>query len=519
MDRDSMIGLLKDDLIDLILALQAEIAELKARLNDKATPQNSSLPPSKAYKANIASNEDEALSADAPDTGSPPPEDPSSEDPSSEDPSSEDPSSEDPSSEDPSSEDPKAAIKTDTKAGSPRRKPRSGEKQGFFRALHENPDAIKQFYAKCPANHPNPELFTPENQVLAAEYDRIDLPPTQPHVTRVQIFSVKDKQNQKHRGDPESDGHAWFAPNKTIFSDRIHMLVAHFHATQAIGFERLTHFMNDVFGLRVSEGSLVNMIRRGKILLENAKNTIKALILGEKELKSDETTMRVEGQNHWFWSFLNAMGAVFECAASRGKAVVSAFLGDVRPDYWQSDRYGGQKGWSTKGYQVCLAHLIRDCQRAIDRGDAKFAPKVQELLKRACRIGRRRDRLKLETLTQYQGRFDRELSALFPLAEGCAAAEKLRASLMRDRAGLWTFMTVPELDATNNVCERALRPCVTFRKVTNGFRSTWGADTYAATRSIQETARLNKKSPFQALSDALKNVCTLPKRQTELAGA
>jgi transposase len=495
MDRDSMIGLSKEALIDLILALQAEIAELKARLNDKATPANSSLPPSKAYKANIASSEDEALPADAPDRDSKT------------------------TPEDPSSHDPSAATKTDPKAGSPRRKPRSGAKQGFFRALHENPDETKQFYAKAPENHPNPELFAPENQILVAEYDRIDLPPIKPHVTRVQIFSVKDKQNKKHRGDPAAEGHPWFAPNKTIFSDRIHILVAHLHATYGMGFEKKKYFLSDVFGLTSCEGSLVNMLRRGKPLLENAKSAIKALVLSQKELKSDETTMRVEGHNHWFWSFLNAMGAVFECAASRGKAVVSAFLGDVRPDYWQSDRYAGQKGWSTKGYQVCLAHLIRDCQRAIDRGDTKFAPKVQELLKRACRIGRRRDRLKMETLTQYQGRFDRELSALFPLADGCAPAEKLKESLMRDRAGLWTFMTVLELDATNNVCERALRPCVTFRKVTNGFRSEWGADTYAATRSIQETARLHKKSPFQALADALKNICLLPKRHTELVGA
>lgn len=483
-----MIGLSKEALVDVILALQAENAKLKALLKDKATPANSSLPPSQAFKANLASSEEASPDA-APDTASDKPDSSKQSDP------------------------PPPSQSTTS-----RRKPRSGEKQGFFRALAENPDDIKPFYAKAPAHHPNPELFAPENQVLIREYDRIDLPEIKPHVTRVQIFGVKDKQNQNHRGDPAAEGHPWFAPNKTIFSDRIHLFVTHLHTTYAMGFEKLTHALRDLFGLTSSEGSLVTMLRRGKVLLIEAKNAIKATILGEKTLKSDETTMRVDGHNHWFWTFLNAAGAVFESSASRGKAVVSAFLGDVRPDYWQSDRYTGQKGWSTKGYQVCLAHLIRDCQRAMDRGDARFAPKVQELFKRACRIGRRRDRLKMETLIQYQGRFDRDLSALFPLAGGCKEAEDLRASLMKDRAGLWTFMTVLELDATNNVCERALRPCVTFRKVTNGFRSHWGADTYAAARSIQETARLHKKSPFQALSHALKNVCYLPKKQPVLMG-
>ena len=37
--------------------------------------------------------------------------------------------------------------------------------------------------------------------------------------------------------------------------------------------------------------------------------------------------------------------------------------------------------------------------------------------------------------------------------------------------------------------EQALRPCVVFRKVTNCFRSEWGANLYADVRSVFETAR------------------------------
>ena len=37
--------------------------------------------------------------------------------------------------------------------------------------------------------------------------------------------------------------------------------------------------------------------------------------------------------------------------------------------------------------------------------------------------------------------------------------------------------------------ERALRPCTVFRKITNGFRTEWGAKLYADIRSIIETAR------------------------------
>ena len=110
--------------------------------------------------------------------------------------------------------------------------------------------------------------------------------------------------------------------------------------------------------------------------------------------------MRVGKSNWWLWVFHHGDSAVF-VAALRAKAVVEDFLGDLRPDYWVSDRYGGQMGWASKEHQVCLAHLIRDVQYAIDAGDAVFAPDLRHLLERACPIGRRRERLTDATLKTY----------------------------------------------------------------------------------------------------------------------
>jgi len=55
-------------------------------------------------------------------------------------------------------------------------------------------------------------------------------------------------------------------------------------------------------------------------------------------------------------------------------------------------------------------------------------------------------------------------------------------------------MTNRAVPATNNVSERHLRPSVIFRKVTNGFRCEWGAETYAAFRSVISTAKANRAS-------------------------
>jgi len=53
--------------------------------------------------------------------------------------------------------------------------------------------------------------------------------------------------------------------------------------------------------------------------------------------------------------------------------------------------------------------------------------------------------------------------------------------------------------AHNNASERALRPSVIHRKVTGGFRSTWGADAYAALASVINTTKQRGQSVFDTL--------------------
>ncbi len=83
------------------------------------------------------------------------------------------------------------------------------------------------------------------------------------------------------------------------------------------------------------------------------------------------------------------------------------------------------------------------------------------------------------------------------------ADRKLHRRITRQRAALFTFVTDLEVPPTNNISERQLRPSVIFRKVTNGFRSAWGAETYAAFRSLVSTAKLKEKNILTAIQHAL----------------
>lgn len=68
---------------------------------------------------------------------------------------------------------------------------------------------------------------------------------------------------------------------------------------------------------------------------------------------------------------------------------------------------------------------------------------------------------------------------------------------------LLTFLSHPEVTAGNNGSERELRPTATYRKVTDGFRSDWGADLFAAMRSVIGTAKRSGIEAYQAIRTTL----------------
>ena len=59
------------------------------------------------------------------------------------------------------------------------------------------------------------------------------------------------------------------------------------------------------------------------------------------------------------------------------------------------------------------------------------------------------------------------------------------------------------MTADNNASARELRPIATYRKVTGGFRSDWGADLYAGVRSVIGTAARRGIDAYRAIRATL----------------
>jgi len=354
---------------------------------------------------------------------------------------------------------------------------------GTHRPLHPNPTSKRDVFA-CHCQGCGADV-SGVAQSPCETYDRVEIPEIKPDVTRVSLHGgVCPGCAKRFKAEPPEG----LGPGSP-FGPNLRAFVIYLRSVQGIPLARLSDVLLDLFGLDISEGALVNILSASREPFTAQMNLIKAQLLSGTALASDETGMRVGKANWWLWVFHHGDSAIFVADKHRSKAVVQAFLGEWRPDYWISDRYGGQMGWAEKEHQVCLAHLIRDIKYAIEAGDTVLGPGLKGLLKRACAIGRRRDKLADSTLKIYEADLNRRLDRLMSLNPTHKAGCKLQRMIKKVRRHLFVFVTRRDLTATNNGSERALRPCAVYRKITNGFRSEWGAKLYADVRSVVETAR------------------------------
>jgi transposase len=273
------------------------------------------------------------------------------------------------------------------------------------------------------------------------------------------------------------------------FGPRLAATVVYLKHEQHLSYERVRQLCQDLFGVAVSEGGASAIMRRAGAVAQPVATEIGEHVARSAVIGSDETSARVAGRTWWQWVFRSMVGVYFLMRASRGAKVIEEVMGKQQAACWVSDCLSAQLKAPARRRQVCLAHQLRDLQRLLD----------QALFREAIHLWKRRTELYPQgyarRVTELEGRLD----ALLQRRVRGALARRLRKRYRRHREHLFVFLHCPEVPPDNNACERALRPSVIHRKVTNGFRSEWGAQAYAALATVIETAKLHDHNVFDTL--------------------
>jgi len=139
-------------------------------------------------------------------------------------------------------------------------------------------------------------------------------------------------------------------------------------------------------------------------------------------------------------------------------------------------------GYTGRVWAVELRHLFG---RAIHLHGIRDTLTPASFTRRRRRIENAVDRLVFRTF--------------LPEQPDTANARRLQERYREHRASLFVFFDRPDVPPTNNASEQDLRPSVIHRKVTGGYRSQRGADISAIFTSLLTTARKQGGNLFQAL--------------------
>lgn len=285
--------------------------------------------------------------------------------------------------------------------------------------------------------------------------------------------------------------------------------VAYLHSRQYIPFERIKELFKDQLGLSLSIGSICNMItqlaQKAMPVYEQIKERISQAIYAG----TDETSMKVNGKKHWFWTWQNERMTFIAHSDNRAFATIQKHFPEGLPyTVLQHDRYAAHFGCKAAAHQICLAHLLRDIQYLTELyPDSRWPKDFRAFIYQALALKKalspadyyqdNQERNNLESLLQTL--LNTEIDKKF------AKAKSLQKSLKKCSDAICTFLYHPKVPPDNNGSERAIRNIKVKQKISGQFKSQKGANSFAVLRSVIDTVIKSEQNVFNALTLLAKN--------------
>jgi transposase len=232
---------------------------------------------------------------------------------------------------------------------------------------------------------------------------------------------------------------------------------------------------------------------------------IREAVKSSAVIQSDETSARVKGPNYCHWVFLSESGAYHQIVPQRNAKVISDLMEEMIADAWISNYFSTLMKAPARNFQICLQHQLRDLKIILERlPESAWTKQVRKLFRKAIHLNNQMICPSVADLT-LRG-FHRGVSEIGNhldqlLEDHLTNYDEIRLQnrFRLHREKLLTFMDYPGVPPTNNASEQAIRTSVIHRKVTNGFRSEWGAKAYADLLSAISTSKIGGKRVFETL--------------------
>jgi transposase len=272
---------------------------------------------------------------------------------------------------------------------------------------------------------------------------------------------------------------------------------------------RTAEFLTTLLGQPCCAALTVKIQTRVTAAVRPAYEELAAQLPTEEHVNADETPTKEQNGKAWLWTFVARAFTVFTIRGTRAATAVDELLTEAFCGVVTCDR--AKMYWRVGRLQWCWAHLKRDFQALIDRGDNQAKRLGYDLRRMTCKLFEhwgdyRNSKISRTAFVRRMAPVRREVERF--LRRGIASNNKSLVGMCQElyehRDWLWTFVRDEEVEPTNNAGERALRHAVIWRKLSFGTQSANGSRFVETMLTVIETCRQQHRSAFHYLTAAVK---------------
>jgi len=279
---------------------------------------------------------------------------------------------------------------------------------------------------------------------------------------------------------------------------------------QLIPEDRLSDLFKDVFNLSLTSASLVNMGRNLRLKLAPWVVDLKSHLRTAPVQNLDETGFRIQGKTAWLHVQSTPSATLYRATEKRG-SVPTDLTGIVVHDHFKPY----YKQLKDADHALCNAHHLRELRALEEIEKEPWAFKMSKLLRFSNKIQDPPSAMVDRILTVY----DKIVAAGFAFHEsqpaldsgGSRGRKKRRTGhnlliRLRDyRADVLRFLHHEGVPFTNNLAEQDVRMMKVKQKISGGFRTFSGAETFCILRSFFSTCRKQNQNIFSSITQTLQN--------------
>jgi ribosomal protein L34E len=370
---------------------------------------------------------------------------------------------------------------------------RPGRKAGKGKFAHrELPGVVKHLERKEAKLHGCPECGGHLQTIHRHEQFVTDIPVVEVKTTHFVTYSgyCTSCHKRVRSQHPEQTSQATGAAGVMV-GPRAKALAADLKHRLGVSYGKVSEVLNDAFGLSVSRSGWCQADQK---LARTARPVYKELLEAIQEcsiVNVDETSWRIGTLSAWLWVFTHRDLTVYTIRSNRSSDVVIDILGSHFSGILTSDgllSYDDRRlnDWLK---QKCLSHLLKDLKEMNETKTGRalhFARQATALLQEALALKREKPSLSSRMFSQRAASLEVRLDHLIAHSRRFSDPDNARFAkrLRKHRPHLLRFLYVNDLQPTNNLAERMLRPAVITRKTNGCNRTQDGAAAHSILSSV-----------------------------------